>query len=179
MPAPASPAKATTAVAEPQVKMLRCVILTKKATRRNSKGEDVTYEVPAAPFHFKSFGGKAFAVETYTKRTNAEGEVENIPTRGIIEEFLVGGPNCELERVKSAIKRKVVRWRNEANGRGDILSKRNVIRKQDARGNFLEEWEELPNPQFIGRPGDVPLSEFVAIEEVVEGSDRGPRIPLE
>ena len=178
MPAAATPAK--TAHVTPAIKMYRCIIKTKMMQKKNSAGETFEYAVPVAPFHFKSFGGKAFGVETYTRRRNAEGEWENIPQRGCVEEFIVGGPTCELERVKASIRRKVIRWRNRDAGRGDLLSLRDIKRKMDpATGHPLNEWEEVPNINYIARPGDEPLANFVQIEEVVPGSDHGPIVPLE
>ncbi len=177
MPA-AAPAR--TAPTTPTLKSFRCIIKTALVKRRKPNGEEFEFDVPMAPFHFKTFGGKAFGVQTYKRKRNAEGEYENIPQRGCVEEFIVGGPACELERVKAAIRRKVIRWRNRDAGRGDILSVRNAVRKMDpATGHPLNEWEEVPNPYYIARPGEEPLSKFVRIEEVVDGSDNGPEIPLE
>lgn len=166
--------------ATPTIKNYRCLIKTKVVQRKNSSGHPFEVHVPAAPFHFKAFGGKAFGVETYTRRRNAEGDWESIPQRGCVEEFIVGGPACELDRVKASIRRKVIRWRNREAGRGDILSLREVKRKMDpATGHPLNEWEEVPNQHYLARPGDEPLANFVAIEEVVPGSDHGPEVPLE
>lgn len=180
MPAPAAPAKTPAAPVAPTLKHYRCIIKTAKVKRRKSNGEEFEFDVPMAPFHFKTFGGKAFGVQTYRRVRNAEGEYENVPQRGCVEEFIVGGPACELERVKAAIRRKVIRWKNRDAGRGEILSLRNATRKMDpATGHPLNEWEELPNPHYIARPGDEPLINFVIIEEVVPDSDHGPIVPLE
>ena len=131
------------------------------------------------PFWASSFGGKAFAVSTYIRRKVPGGETQDVPVRGIIEEFIVGGEACELERVKAAIRRKVVRWENKEKGRGKVLSVRLNERQRDASGSWTNEWSERPNALFVSRPGDEPLSKFVQIEEVVEGSEIGPVVPLE
>ena len=173
MPAPSAASKSAPASPEPgpRLKNYRCIVKTEV------RPDGAHY--PMGPFWASSFGGKAFAVSTYIRRKVPGGETQDIPVRGIIEEFLVGGPACELERVKAAIRRKVVRWDNKEKGRGKVLSVRLNERKRDANGAWMNEWEERPNPMFFSRPGDEPVSNFVQIEEVVEGSEHGPVVPLE
>lgn len=168
----AAPRSATidTPTTEPVLKRLRCIVKSKELPDGRI--------VPIAPFWNKAFGGKAFCVETAYSRKTGDGEDQMVPVRGIVQDFYVGGPECELERVKAAIRRKIVRWQNETRGRGLVLSKR-VCSQQYENGAATGKWVESPAPMFRPMQGDLPLSQFVSIEEVVPGSERGPEIPLE
>lgn len=155
----------------PTVKSYRCVVKTQQR-------EDGV-SIPLAPFWTHSFGGKAFAVSTYRREKQPDGEFAERMVRGHVEEFVVGGTSDELERCKAAIRRKVVRWTNREKGRGMVLSVRTNERRRDERGGWTNEYDEVPSQTYVPRPGDEPLANYVAIEEIVEGSDRGPAIPLE